>query len=76
MANEKEELLNQEIEAYEEELRVVASKLQEIAGVDCSFGACVFAPEMKDVESRLADLEKRKRVLSEVKESLDKCDVE
>ncbi len=76
MANEKEELLNQEIEAYEEELRVVASKLQEIAGVDCSFGACVFDPEMKDVESKLADLEKRKRVLSEVKESLDKCDVE
>ena len=76
MANEKEELLNQEIEAYEEELRVVASKLQEIAGVDCNFGACVFDPEMKDVESKLADLEKRKRVLSEVKESLDKCDVE
>ena len=76
MANEKEELLNQEIEAYEEELKVVASKLQEIAGVDCSFGACVFDPEMQDVESKLADLEKRKRVLSEVKESLDKCDVE
>jgi hypothetical protein len=76
MANEKEELLNQEIEAYEDELRVVASKLQEIAGVDCSFGACVFDPEMEDVESKLADLEKRKKVLSEVKESLDKCDVE
>lgn len=76
MANEKEELLNQEIEAYEEELRVVASKLQEIAGVDCSFGACVFDPEMKDVEAKLADLEKRKRVLAEVIESLDKCDIE
>ncbi len=75
MANEKEELLNQEIETYEEELRVVASKLQEIAGVDCSFGACVFDPEMKDVESRLADLEKRKKVLAEVKETLDKCDI-
>ncbi|MEW6554549.1 MAG: hypothetical protein AB1384_09710 [Actinomycetota bacterium] len=75
MANEKEELLNQEIEAYEEELRVVASKLQEIAGVDCSFGACVFDPEMEDVEAKLADLEKRKKVLAEVKESLDKCDV-
>ena len=76
MANEKEELLNQEIEAYEDELRVVAGKLQEIAGVDCSFGACVFDPEMKDVEARLAELEKRKRVLAEVKESLDKCEAE
>jgi len=74
MANEKEELLNQEIEAYEDELRSVAGKLQELAGVDCSFGACVFDPEMKDVEARLADLEKRKRVLAEVKESLEKCD--
>jgi hypothetical protein len=76
MASEKEEMLNQEIEAYEEELRVVASKLQEIAGVDCNFGACVFDPEMQDVEARLADLEKRKKVLAEVKESLEKCDVE
>lgn len=76
MANEKEELLNQEIETYEEELRVVASKLQEIAGVDCSFGACVFDPEMKDVEAKLAELEKRKKVLAEVKESLDKCGIE
>jgi hypothetical protein len=76
MANEKEELLNQEIEAYEDELRVVAGKLQELAGVDCSFGACVFDPEMKDVEAKLADLEKRKRVLAEVIESLEKCDAE
>ncbi len=76
MANEKEELLNKEIEDYEEELRVVAGKLQEIAGVDCSFGACVFDPEMQDVESRLAELDKRKKVLGEVMESLRNCGVE
>ena len=56
MADEKEELLNQEIEDYEEDLRKVAGKLQELAGVDCSFGACVFDPEMKDVEAKLAEL--------------------
>jgi len=76
MANEKEELLNKEIEAYEDELAVVASKLQELAGVDCSFGACVFDPEMKDVEDKLADLDKRKKILAEVKDSLEKCDIE
>lgn len=75
MANEKEELLNKEIEGYEEELKVVASKLQELAGVDCSFGACVFDPEMQDVEAKLAELEKRKKTLAEVKESLEKCDI-
>lgn len=76
MANEKEELLNKEIEDYEEELKEVAGKLQELAGVDCSFGACVFDPEMKDVESKLADLEKRKKILAEVMESLRQCGVE
>ncbi|RJP30028.1 MAG: hypothetical protein C4536_10675 [Actinobacteria bacterium] len=76
MASEKEELLDQEIAAYEDELAVVASKLQELAGVDCSFGACVFDPEMEDVEAKLADLEKRKKVLAEVKDSLEKCDID
>lgn len=76
MANEKEELLKKEIEAYEEELRVVAGKLQELAGVDCSFGACVFDPEMEDVEAKMADLEKRKKTLAEVKDSLEKCETE
>jgi len=75
MANEKEELLNTEIAAYEDELAVVASKLQELAGVDCSFGACVFDPEMQDVEEKLADLEKRKKILAEVKDSLEQCDI-
>ncbi len=73
MPDEKKELLNREIASYEEELRAVANRLQEIAGVDCSFGACVFDPEMVDVEERLTDLERRKRILGEVKESLRTC---
>lgn len=76
MANEKEDLLNQEIEGYEDELKVLAGKLQELAGVDCSFGACVFDPEMQDVEARLADMEKRKKVLADVMESLKQCGIE
>jgi hypothetical protein len=76
MANEKEELLNKEIEGYEEELRVLAGKLQEIAGVDCSFGACVFDPEMQDVEERLAEMQKRKKILGDVMDSLEQCKIE
>jgi hypothetical protein len=76
MANEKEELLNKEIEDYEDELKSVAGKLQELAGVDCNFGACVFDPEMVDVEAKLAEIQKRKKVLGDVKESLRKCEVE
>ena len=74
MANEKEELLNQEIADYEEQLSVLATKMQELAGVDCSFGACVFDPEMKEVEEKLAEVEKRKKVLGEVMDTLDKCE--
>ena len=76
MANEKEDLLNKEIEGYEDELKVLAGKLQELAGVDCSFGACVFDPEMEDVEARLAEMEKRKKVLAEVMDSLKQCGIE
>lgn len=76
MANEKDELLNKEIADYEEELKVLASKLQELAGVDCSFGACVFDPEMQDVEAKLAEIERRKKVLAEVMESLKQCGIE
>jgi hypothetical protein len=74
MANEKEELLNQEISDYEDQLSVLATKMQELAGVDCSFGACVFDPEMKEVEEKLAEVEKRKKVLGEVMDTLDKCE--
>ncbi len=76
MANEKDELLRKEIAGYEEELKVLAGKLQELAGVDCSFGECVFDPEMQDVEAKLAEIEKRKKVLAEVMESLKQCGIE
>jgi hypothetical protein len=74
MADDREKMLNEEIEAYEEELKGVAYKLQELMGVDCNFGACVFDPEMKDAETRLADLEKRKKNLQEVIKALKECD--
>jgi hypothetical protein len=76
MTGEKEELLNQEIKGYEEKLKVLAGKLQELAGVDCSFGSCVFDPEMEDVEEKLAELGKRKKILDDVIESLKQCGIE
>lgn len=74
MADDKEKLLMEEIEAYEEELKGVAYKLQELMGVDCNFGACVFDPEMKDAEARLADLENRKKTLQGIVKALKECD--
>ena len=74
MAEDREKMLNEEIEAYEEQLQGVAYKLQELMGVDCNFGACVFDPEMKDAEARLADLEKRKKNLQDVIKALKECE--
>ena len=74
MADDREKLLMEEIEAYEEELKGVAYKLQELMGVDCNFGACVFDPEMKDTEARLADLENRKKTLEGVVKALKECE--
>ncbi len=74
MADDREKLLMEEIQAYEEQLQAVAYKLQELMGVDCNFGACVFDPEMKDAEARLADLEARKKTLESVIKALKECE--
>ncbi len=76
MADDKEKLLQEEMESYEEDLRVLASKLGELAGTDCSFGACVFDPEMKDVEAKLEEVQKRKKTLEAIKKALKECGVE
>ncbi|OFW56497.1 MAG: hypothetical protein A2W01_03550 [Candidatus Solincola sediminis] len=75
MASEREEMLNGEMETFEQELRRLASKLGEISGVDCNFGACVFDPQMNDVEEKIAEVQKRKQILAEVMESLKNCGV-
>lgn len=70
MAEEREQFLKSEVDAYENQLRVLAEKLQELAGVDCSFGACVFDPEMQDVEKKIEEVQKRKKKVSAIMESL------
>lgn len=73
MASEREELLNGEMQAFEEELRRLAVRLEEISGVDCNFGACVFDPAMNDIEDKIAEVQKRKKILNDVMESLEAC---
>lgn len=75
MAEEREELLNKEIEGFEDELRHLGEKLEELSGVACSFGACVFDPEMQDVEEKIAEVQKRKKILADVIQSLKECGV-
>ena len=73
MADEREELLEKEMTELEEQTRVLAERVQELVGIDCASGACVFDPAMKDVEAKIADIQKRKATLQEIKETLDSC---
>jgi hypothetical protein len=76
VASDREELLNEEIGSFEEELRGLGSKLEELSGVDCNFGACVFDPEMNDVEDQIAEVQRRKKVLEQVLQSLADCGIQ
>jgi hypothetical protein len=75
MAEEQEKLLQEEIAAFDEELKQLAEKLEELAGVDCSFGACVLDPAMTDTEEKLAEVQKRRKIAAEIIDSLKACGV-
>ena len=74
MADERVELLNKETAELEEQTKVLAVKMQELVGIDCSSGACMFDPAMEDVELKIADVQKRKATLESIKEALDSCE--
>ena len=74
MADERRELLDKEIAALQEQTKVLAERVQELVGIDCSSGACMFDPAMEDVELKIADVQKRKATLEEIKEALDSCE--
>ena len=74
MADERMELLDKETAELEEQTRVLATKMQELVGIDCASGACVFDPAMEDIEAKIADVQKRKALLNEIKESMDSCE--
>jgi prefoldin subunit 5 len=74
MADEREELLQKQIDELEEQIRVLAAKMEEVMGVDCDFGACVFDPEMSDVESKMAEVQRRKKTLEKIISDLEACE--
>ncbi|MFH1151165.1 MAG: hypothetical protein V1748_11900 [Actinomycetota bacterium] len=74
MADEREELLNQEIADLEEQTSVIAERLEEVMGVDCNFGACIFDPAMTDIEGKLAEVQKRKKNMEKILSDLESCE--
>lgn len=77
MANdttERDEYLNSELEALDQETARLAQKFQALAGIDCSFGACVFDPEMDTVEKKIAEVQRRKQLLEGMIAHLESCE--
>ena len=74
MPEEREELLRKEIEGLEEQTRVLAEKMEQLVGADCSFGACVFDPSMIDIEDKIAEVQQRKKTLEKIISDLESCE--
>lgn len=68
-----EEVLKEEINKLEEQSKVLANELQTVLGIDCSFGACVFDPEMTDIEAKLAEVQNRKATLEKIMNTVKTC---
>ncbi len=71
MSDEREQILQEEITNLEERTRILASKMQELMGIDCSFGSCVFDPEVEDVEEKIGEVQRKKKVLEDIMKELD-----
>jgi chaperonin cofactor prefoldin len=74
MPDEREELLRKEIADLEHQTDLLAEKMQELVGVDCSFGSCVFDPSMTDIEDRIAEVQQRKNTLEKIISDLESCE--
>jgi len=76
MADEKEreEYLQQQLDELDEETKKLAVQMEELAGVDCDFGVCVFDPTLDSVEKKIEDVQRRRKMIAAMMESLKGCD--
>jgi prefoldin subunit 5 len=72
---EEEEILKKQIADLEETTRKLAEKFEQLAGIDCDFGECIFDPAMDDMQVKLAEVERRKKVLEGMIQHLGECEV-
>lgn len=73
-STEEQEILDKELAALDEETAKLAERFQQLAGIDCDFGECVFDPGMDSVEKKIAEVQRRKKVLVGMIEHLESCE--
>ena len=71
---EKEKLLQEKIAELEEQQAKLAEMMEQVAGIDCNFGACVFDENIESVELKLEEVQRRKKALESIMRSLRECE--
>lgn len=57
------DMLSKELESWEERLRILAMRMEELASVDCPLGECILDPEMQAVQAGLSDAQRHKEMV-------------
>lgn len=72
-AAKRDELLKKEIENIDENIKKLGYKLSELLNTACSFGKCVFDPEINDIQIKIQIEEEKKELFQNLKKHLDHC---
>jgi hypothetical protein len=67
---DKEEMLQRQIDELEKQQSDLAQKMEQIAGIDCTFGSCMFDTEIDSVELKLDDVQRRRKAVESMMRSL------
>jgi len=70
--NEKK-MLEKQIESLNEEIKNLGYELSGLLNVDCSFGVCVYDPEVENLQDKLKEVNERKALLEKIKKNLRSC---
>ena len=66
MTDERLDMLDDELRGYEQQKRVLAMKMEELADIDCPLGVCVYDPRMQDLQSQMMHIQHRMDMVSDV----------
>ena len=71
---EEEEILKKQLADLDDQTAKLAEKFEQLAGIACDFGECIFDPEMDNVEKKIAEVQRRKKVLEGLIDHLESCE--
>ena len=73
---DEEKLLQKQIDDLEDQQLKLAEKMEQIAGIDCTFGSCVFERNIDSVELKLEEVQRRRKAIESIMRTLKECETE